>query len=159
MKFSTTKTEKFIKSIYWLIFVLVGGFYLFNYFISIDPLLEGKKMLLFTLVVGGICVFWYLRARYFAYDSNGEVLIFVNKGIILRELTNYREHKAEFPKAKLYKFKIKNYVIYRTLDIYVKSKNNAIKKIRFDITFVSPKRVDMLNQSLNKVVRNNKSAE
>lgn len=156
MKFSTSKSTKFIKTGYWLLLVLVGGFYLFHFFISIEPVLTGKEMIVFTAFVGAGSFFWYLRAKYFEYDSSGEVLIFVNKGVLLTELFNYREDKAEFPKAKLYNFKIKNYIIYKPLYIYVRSKDDSLKKVKFDVTFVSTKRLGYLKQSLNKVIRQNK---
>lgn len=156
MKFSTAKSSKVIKSIYWLIFLAVGGFYVFNYIISLSPVVEGKKMMFITIIIIVVLAFWYMRARYFEYDSNGSVLIFINRGILLQKIVNYRETKAEFPKEKLRKYKIKNYIIYRLLYVYVKSKNGGVKKVIFDITFVSPKRVNLLEQSLNKVLTNNK---
>lgn len=156
MKFSTAKTSKIIKSIYWLIFLVVGGFYVYNYVVSLSPIIEGKKMMFVTIIIIIVLAFWYMRARYFEYDSNGSVLIFINRGVLIQQLLNYREFKAEFPKEKLYKYKVKHYLIYRPLYIYVRSKNGRIKKVVFDITFVSPKRVNLLEQSLNKVITNNK---
>lgn len=140
-----------------MILVGVGGFYLFNYFISVDPVLEGRNIFYFTAAIIIFSAFWYLRARYFEYDSNGEVFIFINKGVLLTDFVNYREQKAEFPKAKLYNYKIKDYLIYRALYIYVRSKDDTIKRISFDITFISPKRVDLLKQSLNKVLKQNRN--
>ena len=156
MKFSTSKSSKIIKSMYWLIFFFVGGFYVFNYVVSLSPIVDGKEMIMITSLLAILLGFWYMRARYFEYDSNGSVLIFVNRGVLLQSLINYRETKAEFPKEKLRKYRIKNYLIYRPLYIYVKSKNGGVKKVVFDITFVSPKRVSLLEQSLNKVITNNK---
>ncbi|WP_386406583.1 hypothetical protein [Sungkyunkwania multivorans] len=102
--------------------------------------------------------FVYKNVKYFEYDSDGDVLNFINRGMFISNFINYRENRAEFPKVKLSHYKINDYVIYRTLNVYVKTKNHRVKRLRFNITFLNKKKIKALKSSLNKVIRNNKKA-
>ena len=113
---------------------------------------------IFLAVMSFLLLYIYNFGKLFEYDSDGEALCFRNSGAVLSEKINYREKRAEFPKYKLKKFKINDYLIFKKLSIYVKSNYSGqkqIKKVVFDITFVKPKRVNLMKASLHKVVKTN----
>ncbi|MBT8303461.1 MAG: hypothetical protein KJP09_03245, partial [Bacteroidia bacterium] len=64
--------------------------------------------------------------------------------------------RAEFPKSKLLYYKLNNYGVYKSLNIYIKSNDNRQKRLRFNVTLVSNKKLKYLKQSLDKVVKQNK---
>jgi hypothetical protein len=98
---------------------------------------------------------FYSTAKYFEFDSDGNVLTFINKGLFISHFINYREHRAEFPKAKLKRYRIQNYVLFSFLYLYVRSKTNQIKRVRFNITLLSSGKKRALKKSLEKVIKQN----
>ncbi|MEM6720063.1 MAG: hypothetical protein AAF611_12135 [Bacteroidota bacterium] len=102
-----------------------------------------------------IIIVFYSTAKYFEFDSDGNVLTFINKGLFISNFINYREHRAEFPKEKLKRYRIQNYVLYSFLYVYVKSKSNQIKRVRFNITLLSNRKKRALKKSLEKVLKHN----
>ncbi len=99
----------------------------------------------------------YSIAKYFEYDSDGDVLVIINRGLIVSEFVNYREKIVEFPKKKLIYYKLKDYGIYRSLNLYIRSGENHQKRIKFNITLVPKKKLRYLKMSLDKVVKQNKA--
>ena len=57
----------------------------------------------------------YIISKYFEYNSDGLNLILINRGFILSEYFNYREHVVEFDKTDLVAFKFQNYIVYQHL--------------------------------------------
>ncbi|WP_162820028.1 hypothetical protein [Kordia sp. SMS9] len=102
-----------------------------------------------------IMVVFYSTAKYFEFDSDGNVLTFVNKGLFISNFINYREQRAEFPKEKLQRYRIQNYVVFSFLYVYVKSKSSHIKRVRFNISLLSSSKKRALKKSLEKVLKHN----
>jgi hypothetical protein len=113
----------------------------------------------FIIVLFFILIYVYKFGKYFEYDSDGEALCFRNSGTFISESFNYREKRAEFPKKKLKKYEVKNYLIVKKLYVYVKSSyagEKRVKKLIFDITFVKQKRINMMRASLSKAISQNR---
>ncbi|MBC8755089.1 hypothetical protein H2O64_10425 [Kordia sp. YSTF-M3] len=100
--------------------------------------------------------FVYSTAKYFEFDSDGNVLTFINKGLFISNFINYRERRAEFPKEKLKRYRIQNYIIFSTLYIYVRSRSNKTKRVHFNISLLSGRKKKALKKSLDKVIKHNK---
>ena len=98
----------------------------------------------------------YKVAKYFEYDSDGDVLVIINKGLIVSEFFNYREKIVEFPKEKLLYYKLKDYGIYKSLNLYIRSGEHFQKRIKFNVSLVPKRKLRYLKMSLDKIVRNNK---
>jgi len=63
---------------------------------------------------------------------------------------------VEFPKEKLDHYKIHNYIIYKRLNIYLKSgHHDGLAKNSFNITHLSKHRIHALEQSLFKIITEN----
>ena len=105
----------------------------------------------------GLFMALYSVAKYFEYDSDGDVLVIINKGMIVSEFVNYREKIVEIPKRKLLYYKLKDYVIYKSLNLYIRSGKNRQKRIKFNVSIVPNRKLRYLKMSLDKIVRNNKS--
>jgi hypothetical protein len=104
----------------------------------------------------GVFLALHSVAKYFEYDSDGDVLVIINRGMIVSEFFNYREKIVEFPKTKLLYYKLKDYKIYKSLNLYVKSGEHHQKRIKFNVTLVPNRKLRYLKMSLNKIVKNNK---
>ncbi|WP_420573548.1 hypothetical protein [Kordia sp.] len=102
-----------------------------------------------------ISILFYSTAKYFEFDSDGNVLTFINKGLFISHFINYREHRAEFPKEKLKRYRIQNYLLFCYLFVYVRSKSNQIKRVSFNITLLSNSKKKALRKSLDKVIKRN----
>jgi len=155
MRFNNQHVRQFVASAY---FVFVVALFLsafsFSYVSKIITNAGYKYLFLFAILITSFLLIHKL-ARYFEYDSDGTVLVIINRGLFLSEFFNYRENKAEFPKKKLLNYKIKNYGIYKTLDLYIQGKKTQ-KRLRFNITLITNKKIKYLKQSLDKVLRQNK---
>ena len=97
-------------------------------------------------------------AKYFEYDSDGHVLVLINKGFVISEFINYSEKKAEFPKRKLLYYKLNKYFLYKSLNLYIKSGKGHQKRLKFNVSLVSNKKLKYLKMSLDKVVKQNKAS-
>ncbi len=156
MRFNNQKSRNAVVTLYFVFAVLfVFATVFFN---AIKSFIGGGKMtyiFLFT-VLSAVLLFTHKVSKYFEYDSEGNVLVVVNKGIMLSDFFNYRENRAEFPKKKLLYFKINNYGFYKSLNLYVTSHGNRQKRLKFNVTLVNNKKLKYLKQSLDKVVKQNK---
>ena len=93
-------------------------------------------------------------SRYFEYDSDGARVVMLNKGLLLSDQLNYREHQIDFSKANLISYKIRNYLVYKTLTIKYKSDRGSTKKATFNVTLVTKKKLKYIGQSLRKIIKN-----
>lgn len=154
MRFDNAKSKKWIPFLYFFIGIVGVLAILYFFFFRIDH--NQIKVwyaipVLFMVVVGII----YSSAKYFEFDSDGNVLTFINKGLFISNFINYREHRAEFPKEKLKRYRIQNYIIFSKLYIYVQSKSNRIKRVHFNISLLSKSKKKALKKSLDKVIKHN----
>lgn len=155
MRFNNIKSKKWVGLIY---FCLVIGFiiaivYSFLFREETSCLAKRSNLIFIALIL--IVLFFYITAKYFEFDSDGLGLTFINKGLFISNFINYREHRAEFQKEKLKRYTIKNYIIYSKLNVYVKLKNNKIRKYSFNISFLSTKKKNALKKALNEVLKIN----
>lgn len=102
-----------------------------------------------------IQLYIYFIWKYVEYDGGGEVLVLVNRGVILSKFFNYRTHTVEINRYQLHSYKIYNFIVYKRLIVY-HYKNKRKYKNHINITFVSPRKIKYLSQSLNKIIANNK---
>ena len=157
MRINNSKVKNIVFTAYLLLFfaVILGMivFRLFHEWINNTTL----EYILFFVCFGVLFLILHEVARYFEYDSDGHVLVVINKGMILSDYFNYREKKAEFPKRKLLYYKLNNYIIYKSLNLYIKSGEHHQKRLKFNVTLVSNRKLKFLKMSLNKVLKQNKT--
>lgn len=159
MRFNNQKIKGKVISVYFLFAVIL--FFSFFSFGVIRKFFKDDTVKYVVLFVILIVTFYLIRkaAMYFEYDSDGQVLVFVNKGVMLSEIFNYRENRAEFPKKKLLYYKMNNYGIYKSLNVYIQSNGDRQKRLKFNITLVSNRKLNYLKQSLDKVIKQNKAKD
>lgn len=156
MRFNNQKAKSSVVTLYFVFAVLFVFATVF--FDAIKSFIGGGRMRYIFLFSGlGIVLFFAHKVcKYFEYDSEGNILVIVNKGIMLSDFFNYRENRAELPKKKLLYFKLNNYGIYKSLNLYFKTHGDKQKRLKFNVTLVSNKKLKYLKQSLDKVVKQNK---
>ena len=144
-----------IISVYFILIVLaIFSAFVFSAFRHLTP----NPILTFGIIAlffAGILFLVHRVSRYFEYDSDGVKVVIINRGLILTEYANYREHILEFDKDRLAAFKFNNFMLYRTLDIYVKDRKGGKKKETFNVTLVPKKKRRYIRQSLSKIVKMN----
>lgn len=143
-------------SVYFVLIVMaIMAATLFQAFKHLTP----NPFLTFILIVLCFAALFFLVyrvARYFEYDSDGLKVIIINRGLLLTEYLNYREHKIEFDKERLKAFKFNDYFFYKSLDIYIKDRNGTGKrKETFNVTLVPHKKRRYIRQSLSKIIKVN----
>jgi len=154
MRFDNAKSKKWIPFIYF--FIATGSIIVMFYFFFFQEESHkisswyGIPILLFIFLV-----IVYSSAKYFEFDSDGNVLTFINKGLFISNFINYREHRAEFPKEKLKRYRIQNYIIFSRLYLYVRSRSNKTKRVHFNISLLSSRKKRALKQSLDKIIKHN----
>ncbi|WP_191859523.1 hypothetical protein [Hanstruepera ponticola] len=159
MRTNNEKVKSVIIGVYFIMIVLaITSIFVFNAVTG----LEVNPLILFLVVLGifGILFFLVHRvAKYFEYDSDGAKLILLNKGLLLSDRFNYREHKLETSKHELVGFKMYNFFLYKELVVFIKwDGHERVKKYRFNITLVARKKRKYMKQSLSKTVKLNKRA-
>ncbi|MFK7748892.1 MAG: hypothetical protein AB8B65_10900 [Kordia sp.] len=154
MRFSNAKSKKWVPFLYF--FLGISSILTVLYFFLFREDINQIKMWYAIPAVLVLLIFvFYSTAKYFEFDSDGNVLTFINKGLFISNFINYRENRAEFPKEKLKRYRIQNYVLYSFLYVYVKSKTNQIKRVRFNISLLSNSKKRALKKSLEKVIKHN----
>lgn len=155
MRTNNSNVKNVIVSVYFVLIVMaILAATLFQAFKHLTP----NPLLTFVLIVIGFAALFFLVyriARYFEYDSDGLKVVIINRGLLLTEYLNYREHKLEFDKERLSTFKFNDYFFYKTLDVYIKNKEGSKKKETFNITLVPHKKRRYIRQSLSKIIKAN----
>lgn len=122
--------------------------------------LTNSPTLTFFIVIG-VFVFLLLVAhkvsKYFEYDSDGVQVVIINKGMLLSDYFNYREHKLEFEKEQLMGYKFNNYFIYKSLVLYLTSRSGHKKTETFNVSLVNRKKRKYIRQSLSKIIKHNRT--
>lgn len=153
MKFNNYKRIKNRKQIYNILFIILLAIFLF---IAITPIHNERFNLVKYIFLGialVLALYVIISNGYFEYDSTGMVVIIKNDTIGKKDYFPLAVKSVEFPKGKLKDFNIRNYILYRSLNIYLNSKEKGTLKNHFNITNISPKRAKHLKQSLEKVIR------
>lgn len=159
MRFKNTSETKLVPSIY----MLIVAAFVTNIFVNIELMTsDSESTITFShflpnilLIVFGI--YFHRIAQSFDFDSDGETLNFKNNGLFFSKFMEYRVKRAEFPKGKLIDFKVRDFFIYTTLIIYIRSRRKkGPRKYTFNITFLNKKKKRGMIESLNKVLAKNK---
>lgn len=156
MRTNNSKAKSVIISVYFILIVL--AILLATVFSAFKDLTSNPVLTFFILFIGFIVAFAIVHwiSRYFEYDSDGLKVIITNKGLLLSERLNYREHQIEFAKEDLVAFKFNNYLIYKTLTIVTKNSKGKTSKAIFNVTLVNRKKRKYIKQSLSKMIKHNR---
>lgn len=155
MRTNNSKVKNIIISVYFILIVLaIFAAFVFSSFRHLTP----NPILTFSLVAFFFVIMLFVVHRvskYFEYDSDGVKVVVINRGLILSEYANYREHILEFDKDRLAAFKFNNFMFFRTLDLYIYDRKGGKKKESFNVTLVPKKKRRYIRQSLSKIVKMN----
>ena len=155
MRTNNSNVKNVIVSVYFVLIVMaIMAATLFQAFKHLTP----NPFLTFILIVvlfAALFFVVYRISRYFEYDSDGVKVVIINRGLLLTEYLNYREHKLEFDKDRLSAFKFNDYFFYKTMDVYIKDRKGGKKKETFNITLVPHKKRRYIRQSLSKIIKVN----
>lgn len=155
MRTNNEKVKNFIISLYFILVVLA---ILLATVFSVFKDLTGNTILTYTILILVFVVLFFLVHRiskYFEYDSDGQQVVIINRGLLLADYFNYREHKVEFYRTNLTAFKFRNYVFYKQLAVYHNSNHGHKKKDVFNVTLVPRKKRKYIKQSLSKMIKDN----
>lgn len=155
MRTNNGKIRNYIISIYFILIVV--SIILATVFSAFQDLTtnSGYTFMLFLLGFVGLFFLVHWVSKYFEYDSDGMKVIVINRGLLLSDYLNYREHKVEFEKKDLLKYKFKNFVVYKQLTLYIKGRNGRTKHENFNITLVDKRKRKYIRQSLRKMIKQN----
>jgi len=157
MRTNNSKVKNVIISMYFILIVL--AILLATLFSAFSDLTNSPTLTFFS-VIGVFVLLFFLAhkvSKYFEYDSDGVQVVVINRGLLLSDYFNYREHKLEFEKENLVGYKFNNYLVYKNLVLYVKSRHNHKKREEFNVTLVSRKKRKYIRQSLSKIIKHNRN--
>ncbi len=152
MRADNRKVKNTVVSIYFIL--IVFGILLITVFNSLEFLVDITFFVFLGLFV--VLVLFHSIAGYFEYDSDGAKTVIINKGLVLTEYVNYRENKIEFVRSQLIGYKIKDYFLYKSLVVLVKTNDKEQVKERFNVTLLNRKKMRYVKQSLQKTLKENK---
>lgn len=158
MKFNNRKETGVIPSIY----IIVVAVFITNAFASVelkyDDVPFNYSSLIPNVIALIIGIYIFIVGRTFEFDSDGETINFKSNGVLLSQFMHYREQRTEVPKSKLKDFRVENYFFYKRLHIYIHSRNSkGFRHYKYNITFLTGKKVKSLKLSLAKVLERNKA--
>ena len=157
MRTNNSKVKNTIVSVYFVLIVLaIVSAIVFNLF---SDLTSNPTVVFVAISIGFIALFFLVHyiSKFFEYDSDGVKVVVTNSGLLLSDNFNYREKKLEFNKEDIYAFKYKNYLIYRTLTLYVRDSRDKKRAETFNVTLMSKKKRRYIRQSLTKMIKTNKN--
>lgn len=159
MRFKNTSETKFVPAVY---MIIIAAF-VTNIFVNIELMTSENENgitlshFLPNIILLVFGIYFYRIAQLFDFDSDGETLNFKNNGLFFSKFMEYRVKRAEFPKGKLIDFKVRDFFIYSTLIIYIKSRRKkGPRKYTFNISFLNKKKKRGMIDSLKKVLDKNK---
>ncbi len=157
MRTNNGKVKNTIVSVYFIVIVLIIVFAtlsrVFTDFTTDTAFILGGVVVVFI----GIFFLVHNISRYFEYDSDGDKIIIVNKGLLLSDRFNYREKRLEIDKDQLTAYKFNNFFFYRTLIVFTKNSREKTSRDVFNITLLGTKKRRYIRQSLSKTIKLNKS--
>lgn len=156
MRTNNSKIKNTIISIYFILIVLA---ILLATFYKLFSGLTSNPLLTFVIIALAFAVLFFLAhslTRYFEYDSDGSKVIVINKGLLLSDRIDQREHVLEFEKEELYAYKFRNMMFYKTLTFYLEDSQGKKYKDVFNVTLVPRKKRRYIKQSLRKMIKLNK---
>ena len=156
MRTNNSKVKNVIISMYFILIVL--AILMATLFSAFSELTNSPTMTFFIVI--GVFVLVFLLAhkvsKYFEYDSDGVQVVVINRGLLLSDYFNYREHKLELEKKKLTGFKFYNLFFYTWLTVFYNDSKGNRHKENFNVTTVSKKKRKYIRQSLSKIIKENK---
>ncbi len=157
MRTNNGKVKNTIVSIYFVLIVL--AMVMATVFKSFRNISDNSTLNVIVLAFGFALLFFLVHfiSRYFEYDSDGIKVVITNRGLLLADQFNYRERQIEFDKKDLYGYKFSNYIIYKTLTVYIKDHRGRKSRETFNVTLVSKRKRRYIRQSLSKIVKQNKN--
>ena len=157
MRTNNGKIRNVIISVYFILIVM--AIILSTVFSAFQDLTGNPKLTFLLFLFGFIGLFFLVHwiSKYFEYDSDGLKVGIMNKGLLSTDYLNSKEHTLEFDKKNLVSFNFQNFIVYKRLVLYIKNKRGHKKKEIFNVTLVARKKRKYVKQSLNKIVRNNRS--
>ena len=155
MRTNNEKVKNIIISLYFIIIVL--GILILTLFNVFSDISKNSTVAFYVIVfvIVALFVITYRVSKFFEYDSDGIKVVFLNKGLLLKEHLNYREHKIELDKDQLTGFKFNDYFFYKTLVIYYTSRHDHKRNETFNVTLVSRKKRKYIKQSIRKIIKQN----
>ena len=155
MRISNAKVKNTIVSVYFILIVL--AVLMATIFSAFSHLTSSPYLIFLVILIGFLILLFSVHAvsKYFEYDSDGEKVILINRGLLLSDHFNYREHLIEFDKSRLMAFKFTNFFVYKSLTLYIKNSSGYTKKETFNVTLVVVKKRRYIRQSLSKMVKIN----
>ncbi len=157
MRTNNSKVKNTIVSVYFIVIVLIIVFAtlsrVFTDFTTDTAFIMGGVVIVFI----GIFFLVHHISKYFEYDSDGDKIIIVNRGLLLSDRFNYREKRLEIEKHQLTAYKFNNFFFYRTLVVFTKNSRGKTSKDIFNITLLGTKKRRYIRQSLSKTIKLNKS--
>jgi hypothetical protein len=158
MRTNNSHVKKIIISIYFIFLVLAIALPVFIKSLRIFSGNATLSSVTFALGFAGLFFLVHFICKFFEYDSDGVKVILTNKGLLLSEYLNYRQQVVEFDKESLIAYSFKNYILYRTLSVYIKDSRGKKRRESFNITLVTRRKRRYIRQSLKKIVKANKKA-
>ena len=157
MRTNNSRVRNVIISVYFIL--ILFAILLATVFSGFSELTENPALTFLIVLLAFLVLFTlvYLISKYFEYDSDGVKVVVLNKGLLLSEYLNYREHKLEFSKQDLIGYKFRNYLVYKALTLYVKDRKGHKKKETFNVTLVARKKRRYIRQSLSKMIKLNRN--
>ena len=157
MRTSNSKVRNVIISVYFLL--ILFAILLATVFSAFSDLTDNPTLTFFIIFIAFIALFVAVHyiSKFFEYDSDGIKVVVLNKGLLLADYFNYREHKLEFSKQDLMGYKFHNYLVYKTLSLYIKDRKGHKKKETFNVTLVAKKKRRYIRQSLSKMIKLNRN--
>ena len=158
MKFNNRKETGFIPSIY----IIIVAVFITNAFASVELKYDDVPFNYSSLIPNAIAllvgIYIFTVGKTFEFDSDGETINFKSNGVLISQFMRYREQRTEVPKSKLKDFRIENYLFYKRLHIYIHSRNSkGYRHYKYNITFLTGKKVKALKISLAKILEKNKA--
>ncbi|MCY2687143.1 hypothetical protein [Salinimicrobium sp. TH3] len=158
MKFNNKKETSIIPSIY----IIVVAVFITNTFASIELKYDDAPFNYSSLIPNVIAllvgIFIFIVGKTFEFDSDGETINFKSNGVLVSQFMHYREQRTEVPKSKLKDFRVENYFFYKRLHIFIHSRNSkGYRHYKYNITFLTGKKIKALKMSLAKILEKNKA--
>lgn len=153
MIFSNNKSVNVLRGTCFCLLLAVPFFFL----LKVEERIDIIQFYIFSAIALMVLAYIYAKASYFKYDSSGQKLRLQNKKALYRFYLKRKNVDIEFDKVRLKRYKITNYLIYKSLTLYVSGSKNkeTLEKISFDITFLTPKKTKMLKMSLDNALNSN----
>ncbi len=148
--------KNMIISVYFILVVL--AIILTTLMSAFEDLYDNRTVMTIGVLTVIAILFWltHKNSKYFEYDSDGDDIIILNRGLLFSEQFNYREHKIEIEKSRLLSYSFKNLFFYRSMTINYLLKNGKEQSDTFNITLLNRKKRRYVRQSLSKTIKLNK---